>query len=81
MSFLRNGWGRKSHDSKRDRRQSVAIPFVKAKSALPMGVNRAVALKLREPLDPRNNKNMLPGRCTDIFVSVFKSPSPNIEAP
>jgi hypothetical protein len=32
-----------------DRRPSVAIPFVKAKSALPMGVNRADALKLRAP--------------------------------
>jgi hypothetical protein len=47
---LRDGWGRKSRDSKRDR---VAIPFVHAKSALPMGVNRAVALKLREPIDPQ----------------------------
>jgi hypothetical protein len=53
MSFLRDGWGRKSRHSKKDRRLSVAIPFVNAKSAPPMGVNRAVALKLREPLDPQ----------------------------
>jgi hypothetical protein len=28
-----------------------------------------------------NNRNMLPCRFTETFVSVLKSPSPNVEAP
>jgi hypothetical protein len=50
MSFLRDGWGENLVILSE---LSVATPFVKAKSALPMGVNRAVSLNLREPLDPQ----------------------------